>query len=152
VLLSHVAQPGDTAGRVYVGSQAESQLAEPHEAKTAGQPEHPHAPFVPPTLTDHQRAAARSTALAARKSRAEVRRQLAAGETTLADVIRVTDPNIAISKMRVRVLLESLPGIGKVRARELMEVCEISPTRRLQGLGTRQVEAVLARVEAITDR
>ncbi|WP_457836171.1 hypothetical protein [Staphylococcus aureus] len=35
-------------------------------------------------------------------------------------------------------VLESLPGLGKVKARRLMEDVGISETRRLQGLGDQQ--------------
>ena len=40
-------------------------------------------------------------------------------------------------------VLESLPGLGKVKARRMMEELGISEQRRLQGLGTNQREAVL---------
>jgi guanylate kinase len=45
--------------------------------------------------------------------------------------------------MRVAELLESLPGYGKIRAQALMERLNISPTRRIQGLGRHQREALL---------
>ena len=42
--------------------------------------------------------------------------------------------------MRVKELLESLSGVGKVRAQSLMERLNISPTRRIQGLGRLQIK------------
>ena len=42
--------------------------------------------------------------------------------------------------MRVLALLKSLPSIGDVKAKEIMRELDISETRRVQGLGTRQVE------------
>jgi guanylate kinase len=42
--------------------------------------------------------------------------------------------------MRVKELLESLSGVGKVRVVSLMERLNISPTRRIQGLGRHQLK------------
>ena len=41
-------------------------------------------------------------------------------------------------------LAEALPGVGAVRATAMMASCEISPARRLKGLGRRQREALIA--------
>jgi guanylate kinase len=46
----------------------------------------------------------------------------------------------AIAKMRVKELLESMTGVGKIRAQSLMERLNISPTRRIQGLGRHQIK------------
>jgi ribosomal protein S13 len=46
--------------------------------------------------------------------------------------------------MKVSALLEALPGVGKVRAQQIMERLEIAPSRRLRGLGERQRKALLA--------
>ena len=45
--------------------------------------------------------------------------------------------------MPVRALIESLPGYGKAKAAKIMDELEISPKRRVQGLGARQREALL---------
>ena len=44
----------------------------------------------------------------------------------------------------LRNLLEAMPGVGKVRAAQIMERLEIAPSRRLRGLGDRQRKALLA--------
>jgi len=41
-------------------------------------------------------------------------------------------------------LLQTLQGVGEVRAAKIMESCGISPNRRLRGLGRRQREALSA--------
>ena len=46
--------------------------------------------------------------------------------------------------LRVAWLLESLPGIGAVRAERMMSALQIAPTRRIQGLGHRQRVARIA--------
>jgi ribosomal protein S13 len=43
----------------------------------------------------------------------------------------------------VSTVLESLPGVGRVRARKLMERLDISDTRRMRGLGAKQKENLL---------
>ncbi|WP_405775378.1 integration host factor, actinobacterial type [Streptomyces sp. NBC_01538] len=48
-----------------------------------------------------------------------------------------------VGKAYVRRLLESLPGICKVRAGQLLADLDISERRRVQGLGARQKERLL---------
>ena len=47
-----------------------------------------------------------------------------------------------IGKMKVSALLESLPGVGKVRAKQIMERLGIAESRRVRGLGTNQRSAL----------
>ena len=49
-----------------------------------------------------------------------------------------------VGKMKVSTVLEALPGVGKVRARKIMERLDISASRRVRGLGAKQREALLA--------
>jgi ribosomal protein S13 len=48
--------------------------------------------------------------------------------------------------MKVLAVLESLPGLGKVKARRLMEDVGISETRRVQGLGEQQRRKLLEKL------
>jgi ribosomal protein S13 len=48
--------------------------------------------------------------------------------------------------MKVLTLLEALPGVGKVRAQQILDEAGVSLTRRLRGLGARQVTALLERL------
>ena len=48
-----------------------------------------------------------------------------------------------VAKMKVTSVLESLPGVGRVRARQIMERLDISETRRMKGLGTKQRQNLL---------
>jgi ribosomal protein S13 len=43
-------------------------------------------------------------------------------------------------------VLESLPGLGKVKARRLMEEIGISETRKVQGLGQQQRRRLLEKL------
>ncbi|SSC21561.1 Hypothetical protein KLENKIAIHU_130, partial [Klenkia terrae] len=97
-----------------------------------------------PQLTPEQRAAALEKAAAARKVRAELREKLKGKGTTVGDVLKQGETDEIIGKMRVSAVLESLPGVGKARAAKIMERLEISPTRRVRGLGANQRKALEA--------
>ena len=101
-----------------------------------------------PQLTEEQRAAALEKAAAARKVRAELKDRLKRGGTNLKEVLTQSDSNEILGKMKVSALLEALPGVGKVRAQQIMERLEIAPSRRLRGLGERQRKALLADFDA----
>jgi guanylate kinase len=98
----------------------------------------------PPQLSPEDRARALAKAGAARKRRAEVKAQIKNGKYSLGQVFELSKSDEAVAKMRVFELLESISGVGKVRARSVMERLNISPTRRIQGLGAKQLPALLA--------
>ena len=93
---------------------------------------------LPPQLSPEQRQAALEKAAAARRERAELKEKLKMGSTSLQELFELADGDEIVGKMKVLTVLESLPGLGKVKARRLLEECEISETRRLQGLGVNQ--------------
>ena len=96
-----------------------------------------------PPLTPEQRAAALAKAAAARRARAELKLRLKSQGTSLAEVLDSGETDDAVGKMKVVAVLEAMPGVGKVRAQRLMEALEISPARRVRGLGAKQREALL---------
>ncbi|KAA8744991.1 integration host factor [Corynebacterium tuscaniense] len=98
-----------------------------------------------PQLTPEQRQEALAKAAEARKQRAELKASLKRGETNLKEVLEKAESNEIIGKTKVSALLEALPKVGKVKAREIMEELEIAQTRRLRGLGERQRRALLER-------
>jgi hypothetical protein len=100
-----------------------------------------HAVPLPP-LTPEQRADALEKAAKARRERAEVKNRLKHSGASLSEVIAEGGNNEVIGKMKVSALLESLPGVGKVRARQIMERIGISETRRVRGLGANQTSAL----------
>ena len=73
----------------------------------------------------------------ARRKRADLKDQLKRGDTSLEDLLGRTDDEI-VGKMKVSTVLESLPGVGRVRARKIMERLDISESRRMRGLGAKQ--------------
>lgn len=96
-----------------------------------------------PSLSPEQRTAALEKAAAARRVRAELKDRLKRGETRLAEVINIGETDEVVGRMRVSAVLESLPGIGKVRAEKLMRDLRISASRRIRGLGGNQRRALL---------
>ena len=96
-----------------------------------------------PPLTPEQRAAALDKAAAARRARAALKVRLKSSGTSLADVLASGETDEAIGKMKVVAVLEAMPGVGKVRAQKIMERLEISPSRRVRGLGAKQREALV---------
>ena len=97
---------------------------------------------LPPPLSEEQRRDALKKAAEARRKRAELKEQLKSGRTTLRELLERTSDGI-VGKMKVSTVLESLPGVGRVRARKLMEKLDISESRRMRGLGAKQKENLL---------
>jgi signal recognition particle GTPase len=93
---------------------------------------------LPPTLSPEQRQAALEKAASARRLRAELKEKLKMGSLTLRELLEQGDADEVVGKMKVLAVLESLPGLGKVKARRLMDDVGISETRRIQGLGDQQ--------------
>lgn len=95
-----------------------------------------------PPLTPEQRQAALDKAAASRRERAEVKNRLKHSGASIVEVLKEGQDNEVIAKMKVVDLLQSMPGLGKVRARQVMERLNISESRRVRGLGANQVAAL----------
>lgn len=95
-----------------------------------------------PTLTEEQRKQALEKAAEARKARAELKQKLKAGTLTLPQVL-ASNGDDTVGKMKISAVLEALPGVGKVRAKKIMEKLDISTSRRVRGLGDKQKAALL---------
>jgi hypothetical protein len=97
-----------------------------------------------PNLTPEQRQQALDKAAEVRRERAELKDQLKHGGTTLDSVLDRAAADDVVGKMKTQAVLESLPGVGKVRAQQIMAKLDIAETRRLRGLGSKQRKALLA--------
>jgi len=100
-----------------------------------------------PPLSPEQRAAALVKAAVARRERAEVKNRLKYSQGSVAQVIEEGRVNVVVGKMKVSALLEALPGVGRVRARQIMDEVGISDSRRVRGLGSNQAAALIARFD-----
>lgn len=98
-----------------------------------------------PNLTSEQRAAALEKAAEARRVRAEIKNRLKNSQGTLREVVELGQQDDVVGKLKVSALLEALPGIGKVKARAIMEEIGIAETRRVRGLGPHQSAALIER-------
>lgn len=98
---------------------------------------------LPPALSPDERQAALAKAAAARRQRAELKEKLKMGSSSLKELLEQAGRDEVVGKMKVVTVLESLPGVGKVRARRMMEQIGISETRRVRGLGAQQRESLL---------
>ncbi len=98
-----------------------------------------------PELSAKERAQALQKAQQMRSKRTALRQQLKAGKTTLAKVLADSE-NEVVAKMRVKYLLESLPQVGKITAKKIMEDIGIDEARRVQGLGNRQTAQLLEKL------
>ncbi len=96
---------------------------------------------APPKLTTQERRDALKAAVAARRTRAAFKEDIKVGRKSWKDAFSAQDESI--KKMRVRELIESLPGVGEVRAKTILERAGISPTRRVGGVGRSQYEKLL---------
>jgi guanylate kinase len=98
---------------------------------------------APPQLTPEERAKALAKAKLSRQVRAALKVRIKNTEITISQVFEIAASDEAIAKMRVFELIESIPGMGKIRAKAVMERLNISPTRRIQGLGRHQIDSLI---------
>lgn len=97
-----------------------------------------------PNLSTEERAKALRKAQEMRSKRMELRKELKAGKISLAEVLERDDE--IVTRMKVKYLLESLPNIGKITATAIMEEVGINESRRVQGLGKRQLAMLLEKL------
>jgi guanylate kinase len=94
--------------------------------------------MLPPRLSTRARRRAGEKAVLARQDRAKVKEQVASGELFFFDLFK--DERKSIARMKLMDLLQSVPGIGEARAQLIFERTNISPSRRIGGVGHRQIE------------
>lgn len=94
--------------------------------------------MLPPRLSRRSRRKAGESAVKARQERAKVKELITNGELFFFDLFE--DERKSVKRMKLMDLLQSVPGIGKVRAEIVMSKAQISPSRRIGGVGKRQLE------------
>lgn len=97
-----------------------------------------------PNLSTEERAKALQKAQEMRSQRMALRKELKAGKVSLEDVLKREDE--IVTRMKVKYLLESLPNVGKITAASIMEEIGINESRRVQGLGKRQMAMLLEKL------
>ncbi|KAF0963841.1 MULTISPECIES: integration host factor, actinobacterial type [Rhodococcus] len=96
-----------------------------------------------PVLTAEQRAEALAKAAEARRVRGQLLADVKAGTISVADVLVKAETDEIVKKTKVSALLKALPGVGPVKATQLLEELSIADTRRIGGLGANQRRALL---------
>ena len=95
-----------------------------------------------PTMTPEQRAAALEKARIVRAERSELTKKLSMGLMTPKEVLDMSDKPV-VGRMKVKAFVSALPGYGKVKTEKLMEELGIPADRRIQGLGSNQMKALI---------
>lgn len=98
-----------------------------------------------PEMTDEQRAAALARAQEARAIRAEIRVLLKSGSLSFQDVLDKAEEDPLVKGMKIQAVVVSMPHMGKVATKRLLEDIGIADNRTLRGLGTNQRKALLDR-------
>ena len=98
-----------------------------------------------PEMTDEQRAAALERAALARRTRAEIKALLQTGSLTFQDVLERATEDDLVAGTRVKAIVSSMPGMGKITTIRLMEEIGIAENRKLSGLTDRQTKELLER-------
>lgn len=95
-----------------------------------------------PTPPEVDRVAASRAAIAARRARAEIKREVAEGERTALSVARSawTQPGSTEARLLVRELLMSMTSMGPTRATAVLAELAIADRKRVGGLGPKQRE------------
>ena len=98
-----------------------------------------------PKLSAEERAQALEKAKAARAKRAQIREDLKDGKLSVKQVLDMRGDEV-VGRMKVSTLIETMPGYGKAKAEKIMNELKIAESRRLRGLGERQLSALLDRL------
>ena len=98
----------------------------------------------PPKLTDEQRRAALAKAAEARRVRAETKELLKTGSLRLSEVFDQAATDRILAGIKVDRLIAAMPGVGRIKAKRLMESLGIAENRRIRGLGHNQKAALIA--------
>lgn len=94
--------------------------------------------MLPPRLSGRSRRKAGINAVKARQERAKIKEMIKNGEIFFFDLF--DDERKSVKRMKMIDLLTAVPGIGKTRAELIIGRTGMSPSRRIGGVGRRQLE------------
>ena len=116
-------------------------MADHASSPNGAPPQTPGSPTRPPEV---DRLAASRRAVAARRARASLKKDVAMRVITPQELARraFADPTSPAGTMRVTEYLTSLPAIGEGKRDRILAQLQISPVKRLGGLGARQRRAL----------
>ena len=82
-------------------------------------------------------------AATARRRRAEIKQLLKTGSLSMAELLDEAGKDPMVAGIKVSAVLASMPRVGKIKSKRLMERLAIAENRRIRGLGERQRAALL---------
>lgn len=100
-----------------------------------------------PETTEEQRAAALARAAEARRIRAEIKELLKTGSLRFSEVLERAEEDDLVAGTKIHAIIVSMPGMGKVATKRLMEDIGIAENRTIRGLGSKQRAALLERFD-----
>lgn len=104
-----------------------------------------------PELTTEQRQANLEKAMRMRKERADLRNQLKSGVLSACDLIDLAERgDKAASGMRVKQMISAMPGYGFRKTQDLMHKLHIAESKRVGGLGVKQAQALIAKLDGVS--
>jgi hypothetical protein len=77
--------------------------------------------------------------------RAEIKSLLKSGSLTFTDVLERADADDLIAGTKIKAIVVSMPGMGKVSTERLLSEIGIAEGRTLRGLGSNQRELLVER-------
>lgn len=96
-----------------------------------------------PEMTEEQRSAALDRAREARRTRAEIKQLLKSGSISFSDVLERADEDDLVAGTKIQAIVVSMPHMGKVSTKRLLEDIGIADNRTIRGLGSNQRKALL---------
>lgn len=96
-----------------------------------------------PEMTDEQRAAALKRAGEARRIRSEIKHLLKSGSLDFQDVLDRAEEDDLVAGTKIKAIIVSMPHMGKVSTKRLLEEIGIAENRTIRGLGSNQRRALL---------
>jgi len=96
-----------------------------------------------PKLSNQQLASAREAATQARRLRADFKNRVKRGELSIVEALQQASADEVLGQVRVIDLLKCIPRVGDKRAARIMERLDVSPNRRVRGLGRLQYAALV---------
>jgi len=94
-------------------------------------------------MNEEQRNAALARAREARRVRSEIKHLLKTGSLTFAEVLDRAEDDDLIAGTKIQAIVVSMPHMGKVGTKRLLEDIGIADNRIIRGLGTNQRRALL---------
>ena len=102
---------------------------------------------VTPKLTNDQRRQALQKALASRQKRADFKKQVREQELTCSQALAIARNDDILDRILAIDFIQLFPSIGKAKAEKIMNYCSIAQTRRIRGLGDKQIDNLIHAID-----